>query len=250
LLFQLPSAGKWLLARDAPPEAVFSTSVAANRTHQETWIQVASSGDLDLLVNGQLVTTVPTAPLKAKSLPKLVRATVEPTTPSEQEPSSDVSAPKAPTPELLKFEAYDISRWTKQGANQIVAAVRSSQQPATFLAEGFTIPSNGKVERFQTDSSWQVLALSTRNDRPEPQRAIEAGANGSGPWGYLQTGSVKDTRLTDFDTVAKCCAIFGLGHCRRQWGSGSADAPEARSVLQSKWARCEHAAPVHWTSSD
>src|SRR6266446_4007688 len=74
LLFQLPPAGKWLLARDASPEAVFTTSVAANRTHQETWIQVASSGDLDLLVNGQLVTTIPTAPLKAKSLPKLVRA--------------------------------------------------------------------------------------------------------------------------------------------------------------------------------
>jgi len=208
LLFQLPPAGKWLLARDAPPETIFATSIAANRTHQETWIQVASSGDLDVLVNGLLVTTVPTAPIKAKSLPKLQSATVEPVKPSEQEPSSDVSAPTASSPEPEKFEAYDISRWIKEGSNQIVAAVRGSQQPATFLAEGFTIARNGKVERFQTDSSWQVLALSTSNHRPEPQRPIEAGANGSGPWGYLQTGSGKDPWLTDFDTVAKCCTAL------------------------------------------
>jgi Dolichyl-phosphate-mannose-protein mannosyltransferase len=208
LLFQLPPAGKWLLARDAPPEAIFATSIAARRAHQETWIQIASSGDLDVLVNDQLVTTVPTAPIKAKSLPKLKSATVEPVKPSEQEPSSDVSAPKASSPEPLKFEAYDISRWIKQGSNQIVAAVRSFQQPATFLAEGFTIPRNGRVERFQTDSSWQVLALSTPNYPPQPQHAIEAGRNGSGPWGYLQTGAVKDPHLTDFDTVAKFCTIF------------------------------------------
>lgn len=208
LLFQLPPAGKWLLARDAPPEAIFATSIAASRTHQETWIQVASSGDLDVLVNDQLVTTVPTAPIKSKSLPKLKSATVEPVKPSEQQPSSDVSAPTASSPEPERFEAYDISRWIKEGSNQIVAAVRGSQQPATFLAEGFTIARNGKVERFQTDSSWQVLALSTSNHRPEPQRAIEAGANGSGPWGYLQTGSGRVPWLTDFDTVAKWCTAL------------------------------------------
>src|SRR5207302_4342088 len=118
------------------------------------------------------------------------------------EPSSDVSAPKASSSEPQKFEAYDISRWIKQGSNQIVAAIRSWQQPATFLAEGFTIGRNGKVQRFQTDSSWQVLALSTPNHPSQPQHAIEAGANGSGPWGYLQTGSVKEPWLTDFETVA------------------------------------------------
>jgi Dolichyl-phosphate-mannose-protein mannosyltransferase len=208
LLFQLPPRGRWLLARDASPEAIFTTSITATGTHQETWIQVASSGDLDLLVNGQLVTTVPTAPLNAKSLPKLKSATVEPAKPSEQEPSSDVSAPKVPTSEPLKFEAYDISRWIKQGANQIVAAVRSPQQPASFLAEGFTIVKHRVVERFQTDSTWQVLGLFTVNYAAEPQRAIEAGRNGSGPWGYLQQGSVKQPRLTDFDTVATCCTIF------------------------------------------
>src|SRR5206468_3187106 len=48
LLLRLPLSGKWIVAENASREAVFSTSVNAERARPETWIQVASSGSLDL----------------------------------------------------------------------------------------------------------------------------------------------------------------------------------------------------------
>ena len=56
LLLRLPLSGKWITAENAWRQAVFSTSVNAERARPETWIQVASSGSLDLLVNGKLIT--------------------------------------------------------------------------------------------------------------------------------------------------------------------------------------------------
>ena len=56
LLFQLPQVGYWIMADNAPSEAIFSTTIVADRPKQETWIQVASSGDLNLAVNGHIVT--------------------------------------------------------------------------------------------------------------------------------------------------------------------------------------------------
>src|SRR5437899_320159 len=49
LLLRLPMAGKWITAENASREATFSTSVKAGKNRPETWIQVASSGSLDLL---------------------------------------------------------------------------------------------------------------------------------------------------------------------------------------------------------
>ncbi len=207
LLLQLPPAGKWLLAPDTPREAIFSTSIQSTRSGEETWIQVASSGELNLLINGKLITSVPTAPLKAKPLPRLVPATIVPPKSSEQEPSSDVSTANVSSPDSLTLEAYDISQWIRRGSNRITAAVRSTQNPAAFIAEGFTVLRNGNVRRFQTDSSWQVLRGPAAAQTTESQRAIEAGGNGSAPWGYLREGFVKQPRLTDFDTVAKGCAV-------------------------------------------
>src|SRR5215470_9165373 len=60
LLLQLPTSGSWIMAENAATEAVFSTSISADYARQETWIQVASSGDVDLLINGHLIT--PTVP--------------------------------------------------------------------------------------------------------------------------------------------------------------------------------------------
>ena len=44
------------MADNASSEAVFSTTINADRSKQETWIQVASSGDLDLAINGHIIT--------------------------------------------------------------------------------------------------------------------------------------------------------------------------------------------------
>lgn len=208
LLLQLPSIGSWLLARDAPREAIFSTALEANRSGQETWIQVASSGDLDLMINGKLVTSLPVAALNPKQIPQLIHSTVVTPKSSSQEPSSDVSTASVTASEPLNFQAYDISRWIRRGPNTIVAAVRSNLHPASFLADGFTIRKSGEVQRFGTDSTWQTLDIPSPADNSKTQRAIEAGRNGSAPWGYLRQGLIKEPRLTDFDLVAKYCATM------------------------------------------
>jgi hypothetical protein len=211
LLLQLPPAGSWILARDGRREAIFATSVDAQKTDQETWIQVASSGNLDLLINDRLVTTVPTAPLKQR-LPHLPPATVIPPKNSEQQPSSDVSTAAttatASAIEPLDLEAYDISRWIRPGRNYITAAVRSPYGPAMFLAEGFTIEPGGAVDRFQTSSKWSVVGLTAPDRGAKLEQPIEAGPNGAAPFGYLHEGLLKQPHLTDFDILFKDTAVL------------------------------------------
>ena len=71
LLLQLPRIGYWIMADNAASQAVFSTTIKADRSKQETWIQVASSGDLDLAVNGHIITLASSAVKGAKKLPHL-----------------------------------------------------------------------------------------------------------------------------------------------------------------------------------
>ena len=71
LLLQLPTSGSWIMAENAGTEAVFSTSINADHARQETWIQVASSGDVDLLVNGHLITPAIPSSTRGKQLPHL-----------------------------------------------------------------------------------------------------------------------------------------------------------------------------------
>jgi hypothetical protein len=71
LLLQLPTSGSWIMAGNAGTEAVFSTSINADFARQETWIQVAGSGDVDLLVNGHLVTPAIPSSARGKALPHL-----------------------------------------------------------------------------------------------------------------------------------------------------------------------------------
>ncbi|PZR76157.1 MAG: hypothetical protein DLM52_06490, partial [Chthoniobacterales bacterium] len=151
------------------------------------------------------ITSVPTAPLKAKPLPHLNPATVITSKPTEQQPSSDVSTANVTAIEPLSLEAYDISPWIIRGDNSIVAAVRSSQNPAMFIAEGFTVLKNGNIQQLQTNSTWQILRVKSGGQNAESEHSIEAGDNGSAPWGYLREGVVKQPKLTDFDTVAKSC---------------------------------------------
>src|SRR5262249_31716748 len=71
LLLQLPTAGSWIMAENAGNEAVFSTSINADHARQETWIQLAASGDVDLLVNGHRITLAIPASAHGNQLPHL-----------------------------------------------------------------------------------------------------------------------------------------------------------------------------------
>lgn len=78
LLLQLPTSGSWIMAENAGTEAVFSTSITADYAGQETWIQVAGSGDVDLLVNGHLITPAIPSSGQGKALPHLAAPAASP----------------------------------------------------------------------------------------------------------------------------------------------------------------------------
>src|SRR6266516_3324896 len=240
LLLQLPPSGKWIVAENARRQAVFCASVNAERARPETWIQVARSGSLDLLVNGKLITGAATSPLKEPKMPGLPKLTTEPsekdtvemTTPPPAivrppqnakplpipSPSASPSPSAAPAnsasiTELMAIssqkptlDAYDISYWIKKGPNTIVAAVRNTQGPARFLASGFMVRKDGSIQQFETNSDWRV----GNEQSAQKQRAIEAGSNGSAPWGYLTQQSHSPVNISDFDVVAKPVAVILL----------------------------------------
>jgi Dolichyl-phosphate-mannose-protein mannosyltransferase len=242
LLLRLPLSGKWITAENASREAIFSTSVNAERSRAETWIQVASAGSLDLLVNGKLITSTATSPPKQPKTPSLPKLTIEPSEkqnvaipspspitvrppqnakpPPSPSPSSTPNVTPAPTPtpsesvvesmetssEEPTLDAYDISYWIKKGPNTIIAAVRNDQGPASFLASGFMVRKDGSIAGFESNADWRVG--NRQND--QQQRAVETGNNGIAPWGYLTLKQGNIANLSDFDTVAKPIAVILL----------------------------------------
>jgi Dolichyl-phosphate-mannose-protein mannosyltransferase len=268
LLLQLPPSGHWILGENAERQATFSTSVDAEKAHQETWIQVVGSGSLDLLVNGHLITTADISSSGGERLPHLPSASATPQQNGEQvrapngpasastpaaatpppiaytprssshtlapaaspssmtsssgahsptsstsaAPSSETRSPVAsstPTlpPEKVTLEAYDISHWIKKGPNTIVATVRSPDRPASLFANGFLVRRDGSVQRFETDSNWQVVEQPSIQTA-KSQRAVESGKDGSAPWGYLPQKLAKPVDRSGFYTVAKTCAVL------------------------------------------
>lgn len=240
LLLRLPPSGKWIVAENASRQAVFSTSVNAEKARQETWIQVASSGSLDLLVNGKLITGAATSPLKEPKIPRLPELTAEHSEeekaqvaipppavvrppqndrlPPSPSPSASPSATATPAHSASIYEsiatslqkptldAYDISYWIEKGSNTIVAAVRNNQGPASFLASGFMVQKDGGTRGFETNQDWRV----GDQQGSQNQRAVETGNNGSAPWGYLTQQLEKPVKLSDVDVVAKPFAVILL----------------------------------------
>src|SRR5215471_3636208 len=97
LLLQLPTAGSWIMAENAGTEAVFSTSVNADYARQETWIQMASSGDVDLLVNGHLITSAIPSSATGRALPHLAAPSASPSqSPEETQSGTSANAIEAP----------------------------------------------------------------------------------------------------------------------------------------------------------
>ncbi|PYL23828.1 MAG: hypothetical protein DMF44_06925 [Verrucomicrobia bacterium] len=240
LLLRLPPSGKWIVAENASREAVFSTSVNAERARPETWIQVASSGSLDLLVNGKLITGAAIFTRKEPKIPRLPDLTSEPSEkekvemttppPAVVSPPQNAKPPPSPSPSASPsatatpahsasisesmvtslhkptLDAYDISYWIKKGSNTIVAAVRNEQGPASFLASGFMVRRDGSTRGFETNADWRVGDPRS----VQKQSAVEIGNNGSPPWGYLTQQLGNAVNLSDFDAVAKPLAAILL----------------------------------------
>jgi hypothetical protein len=212
-LLQLPSIGYWIMAENAPSEAVFSTTIAADSSRQETWIQIASSGDLDLAVNGHLVAVATSAVGGGKKLPHLSKtATTQSSSGTFGRLAQEVTQTKPvdSTSETVSLSAYDISNWISSGPNVIVAAVRSDHIPASLFAEGFVVNNNGSVNRFATNSRWRI-GDNPRTKGPIGQtRVLQIGKNGMAPWGYLPQDLARPVDLTGFASLLKFWAIIGL----------------------------------------
>jgi hypothetical protein len=213
-LLQLPRIGYWIMAENAPSQAVFSTTVEADNSSEEAWIQLASSGDLDLAVNGHLITTASTAISGAKKLPHLANtesASAPTAKPGRLAKATGAAAKEKGSPfETTTLNAYDISYWIKRGRNVIVATVRSEHVPAALFAEGFLVSKDGTVSRFSTNSRWQVGDQADARGIPTAQHAVEIGKNGMAPWGYLPQEFARPLDRSGFATLFRSCAIVGL----------------------------------------
>jgi hypothetical protein len=243
LLLQLLTSGSWIMAANGATEAIFSTSINADHARQETWIQVASSGIVDLLVNGHLVTAAIPSSSSGKALPHLAAPEASPTqSPEETEPAVTAQGAEAPpqtspaaspsqnheetetaasgkgneaarktTTALFEraiLSAYDISYWIKKGPNTIVAAVRTQQVPASLFANGFLVRENGNTTRFETNSAWRVGDPSAGQRAAQSQPPIEFGKDGTAPWGYLKQDLARPIDHSNFLTWAKSLMVI------------------------------------------
>src|SRR5438876_8146206 len=161
------------------------------------------------------MTTPPPAIVR---LPQNLKPLPTPSSSASPSPSSSPSSTAGPArsesiPELIAtstqkptLDAYDISYWIKKGPNTIVATVRNTQGPARFLASGFIVRKDGSIQQFETNSDWRV----GDQQGAQKQRAVEAGSNGSAPWGYLTQELHSPVNISDLDVVAKPIAVILL----------------------------------------
>ena len=213
-VLQLPLLGYWIMAPNAASESVFSTVINADYTRQETWIQVAASGDLDLAVNGHIVTVASTAISGGKKLPHL--AAMEPTPPPLAKPGQlakegfNPAKQNQPALEPTTLSAYDISYWIRPGPNVIVAAVRSEHIPASFFADGFLTKPDGSIWRFSTNSGWVVGDEAKATTNPAQQHPVQIGKAGTSPWGYLPQELARPMERAGFASFFEAWLVIGL----------------------------------------
>ncbi len=213
LLLQLPRIGYWIMASNASSEAVFSTSITADRSKQETWIQIASAGDLDLAINGHIVTLASSAAKGSKKLPHLPSAEASPPQADKYgrvAKNQDTPVKLNGTPfQSVDLSAYDISYWIKKGQNVIVASVRSEQMPASLYVDGFIVKGD-KIDRFSTNAAWRVGDQPNSDQGVAQGRAIQIGPDGVAPWGYLPQELARPLDHSGFATLFQSWAIVGL----------------------------------------
>lgn len=213
-LLQLPRNGYWIMAANAPLQAVFSTVIQADSTRQEAWLQVASSGDLDLTVNGHIITAASSAITGGKKLPHL--ATTTDSTPEVNlKPGRSNRTPARPSKEsgspfeTTTLAAYDISYWIRSGPNTIVAAVRNEHTPAALFVDGFLVKSDGSPWRFASNAGWKIGNDPASQDGAQTH-AIQIGQDGMSPWGYLPQELARPLERAGFATLFQAWTIVGF----------------------------------------
>ncbi len=213
-ILQLPLHGYWIMAPDASRETVFSTVIQADKTRQETWIQVASSGDLDLAVNGHIVIAASTAASGGKKLPHLAEAEPTPAqalSPARVEKQMSKPAKTAGSPfQPAILSAYDISYWMRRGPNTIVATVRSDHSPAAFFADGFVGGSGDKLMRFSSNSHWMLGDESASAGNKTQAHPVQLGKSGIAPWGYLPQENARTLDHSGFASFFLSFSIIAL----------------------------------------
>ena len=184
LLLQLPRTGSWIMRDNASSEAVFSTTINADHSKQETWIQIASAGDLDLAINGHIITLASSAAKGSKKLPHLASTEASPP-PADKygRVANDRDTPDKANGspfQSVELSAYDVSYWIKRGQNIIVASVRSEHLPASLYVNGFIVKGD-KIDRFSTNASWRIGDQPNSEQGAAQKHAIEIGPEGSLP---------------------------------------------------------------------
>lgn len=210
LILQAPPSGSWITSENAASEATFSTTLKASRARQETWLQIAASGDLDLIINGHLITAAVGSSSGAK-LPHLPAQKEEISSQQAGKQAEGKVSAKASeaTFEKAIFEIYDISYWIKSGDNSVIATVRADHRPAALLASGFLVTGDGRLQKFDSNSQWLAKDLLMLRDA-QPKQAVELGENGSAPWGYLPQELAKPVSRAGFVSLLRSCFTITL----------------------------------------
>jgi Dolichyl-phosphate-mannose-protein mannosyltransferase len=190
LVLQTPVTGSWLLSSDGASVATFNSTFIAAHTRQETWLQVAASGELDLLINGHLLTSALDYTSSGTRLPHLASDDKEAPA-SKNNSRARIGAESSTKPaketgesfEKATLQAFDISYWVKGGKNSITATVRADHRPAALFVSGFVVNRDGTLRKIESNSSWEVTDGA---GVPGPTtQAVEYGEDGAAPWGYL-----------------------------------------------------------------
>jgi Dolichyl-phosphate-mannose-protein mannosyltransferase len=187
-LLETVPAGKWIAPSEtAARQASFLDKIQLPANRQETWLQLAATGNYDLVINGRLVVTQSFSTFSLAHTPasqpfspeEISGGVVQSEQPAVQALDGAASPPIFSTAPLLL--AYDLSRWLHTGENTILVRVHSSTQPATLLVDGYTVLPKGETKRFGTNGSWQSI-LSGREQAP----ALTVADYGAKPWSELQ----------------------------------------------------------------
>jgi hypothetical protein len=211
LIVQLEPGGAWIQSENASSEATFSTTIQADRAREETWVQVAGSGNLDLLVNGQLITSSIDYGSDTTREPHLLTQSSESSSNQvkgarAEERATRPSKSSGSPFEKTTLEAYDVSFWIRKGANSIIATVRADQHPASFFLSGFFVGNDGGVREFSTNSSWKAIDKAGAPATSD-HSAIEIGADGVAPWGYLPQELARPIDRSNLFTYAKYVGV-------------------------------------------
>jgi len=189
LLETVPTA-RWIgAAQPAARQASFIGKLYGPPDRHETWLQLAATGDYDLIINGKLIAAQPFQSLSiAHNQAPLpfgmdVSGAVVQSDPYSAQTLEGTTSPQPFSNQLLLL-AYDVTRWLHTGENSVQVRVRSATQPAMLLADGYTVLPDGKVTRFGTNGQWETVF----SGQTSPTSAAEVADYGAQPWGQLQQG--------------------------------------------------------------